>query len=84
MGSLNYFGWEKNVRHWLFSARNRPSRNLKSSPRVTILSDETDSRTLECARTGRADLIVTGDRGMLSLGRYRDIEIKSLREYLAS
>lgn len=51
--------------------------------RVTILSDDADNRILECARTGRADLIVTGDRAMLALGRYRDIEIKSRREYLA-
>jgi putative PIN family toxin of toxin-antitoxin system len=51
--------------------------------RVTILSDEADNRILECARTGRADLIATGDRAMLALGHYRDIEIKSLREYLA-
>jgi predicted nucleic acid-binding protein len=52
--------------------------------RISILSDEADDRILECARTGHADLIVTGDRAMLALGRYRDIEIKSLRRYLAS
>jgi putative PIN family toxin of toxin-antitoxin system len=52
--------------------------------RVTILSDDADNRILECARTGCADLIVTGDRAMLALGRYRDTEITSLRKYLAS
>jgi putative PIN family toxin of toxin-antitoxin system len=52
--------------------------------RVTILSDDTDNRILECARSGHADLIVTGDRAMLALGRYQDIDIKSLREYLGS
>lgn len=52
--------------------------------RVTILSDEADNRILECARSGHADLIVTGDRAMLALGRYQDIDIKSLREYLGS
>lgn len=52
--------------------------------RVTILSDDADNRILECARTGCADLIVTRDRAMLALGRYRDIEITSLRKYLAS
>lgn len=52
--------------------------------RITLLSDEADNRILECARTGRADVIVTGDRAMLALGRYQDIEIKSLRAYLAS
>jgi len=52
--------------------------------RVSILSDEADNRILECARSGHADVIVTGDRAMLSLGRYQDIDIKSLRDYLAS
>lgn len=52
--------------------------------RVTILSDEADNRILECARSGHADLIVTGDRAMLALGRYQDIDIKSLRKYLGS
>jgi len=52
--------------------------------RVTILSDEADNRILECARSGHADLIVTGDRAMLALGRYQDIDIKSLREHLGS
>ena len=52
--------------------------------RITMLSDDADNRILECARTGRADFIVTGDKAMLALGRYQNIEIKSLREYLAS
>jgi len=52
--------------------------------RITILTDEADNRILECARTGRADLIVTGGRAMLALGNYRNTEIHSLREYLAS
>lgn len=52
--------------------------------RVKILSDEADNRILECARSGQADVIVTGDRAMLALGRYQDIDIKSLREYLGS
>ena len=52
--------------------------------RVKILSEEADNRILECARTGHADVIVTGDRAMLALGHYQDIEIKSLRDYLGS
>lgn len=57
---------------------------VRPRSRIAILSDEADNRILECARTGRADLIVTGERAMLALGRYRDVEIKSLRAYLAS
>jgi putative PIN family toxin of toxin-antitoxin system len=52
--------------------------------RVKVLSDEADNRILECARSGHADVIVTGDSAMLALGHYQDIEIKSLRDYLGS
>ena len=50
--------------------------------RIDVLQDEADNRILECARTGKADLIVTGDRAMLELGHYREIKIISLRDYL--
>jgi putative PIN family toxin of toxin-antitoxin system len=56
------------------------------SPRTTIeeLRDEPDNRILECAVTGRADVIVTGDRAMLQLRAYRGISIVSLRTFLES
>lgn len=50
--------------------------------RISILADVEDNRILECARSGKANIIVTGDKAMLDLGRYRDIEIVSLREFL--
>lgn len=52
--------------------------------RITILTDEADNRVLECARAGRADLIVTGDKALLALRRYKAIETLSLRDYLTS
>lgn len=50
--------------------------------KLTVLEDEPDNRILECAMSGKANLIVTGDRAMLNLGKYNDIRIISLREYL--
>ena len=38
---------------------------------------------VECAVAGRADLVVTGDRAMLRLGRYEGVEIITLRAFLA-
>lgn len=54
------------------------------SPRrkLAILQDEPDNRILECAITGRAEMIITGDREMLKLGEYQQIKIITLREYL--
>ena len=51
--------------------------------RIDVLRDEADNRILECARTGRANLIVTGDKAMLQLGSYQKTKIIPLREYLA-
>ncbi len=50
--------------------------------RVRVLKDDADNRILECAATGHADLIVTGDQVMLELGGFEGIQILSLRAYL--
>lgn len=52
--------------------------------RIDVLQDDSDNRILECARTGRADLIVTGDKAMLQIVSYQKTRIISLREYLSS
>jgi len=49
---------------------------------VSVFKDEPDNRILECAEAGRADCIVTGDKTMLQLKRYRGLRLVSLREYL--
>lgn len=50
--------------------------------RLKVLEDEADNRILECAVEGDAALIVTGDKAMLMLKKYRDIKIISLSEFL--
>jgi predicted nucleic acid-binding protein len=47
-----------------------------------VLADEPDNRILECAVSGDADAIVTGDKAMLRLERYEDVPIITLREFL--
>ena len=49
-----------------------------------MLKDEPDNRILECAISGKADLIVTGDKEMLGLKEYLGIKIERLRDYLES
>jgi len=58
------------------------ARVVRPRGRIDVLQDEADNRILECARTGKAHLIVTGDKAMIELGRYREIKIISLRDYL--
>jgi len=43
---------------------------------------ELHNRILECAVSGNADAIVTGDKGLLRLRGYERIKIISLKEYL--
>ena len=50
--------------------------------RIDVLQDGADNRILECARTGKVDVIVTGDKAMIELGSYRSINIISLRNFL--
>lgn len=56
---------------------------LKTDPSVHSLADEADNRILECAVEGKASIIVTGDKHLLALRRYRDIRIMRLTDFLA-
>jgi uncharacterized protein len=47
-----------------------------------IDADPADDRYLECAVEGEAAYVVTGDRHLLDLRAYRDIEILSPREFI--
>lgn len=50
--------------------------------KLKVLKDDPDNRVLECAVTARADVIVTGDRAMLDLEKFRGTRILSLRRFL--
>ena len=56
---------------------------IEPAHRADVLADEPDNCILECAVSGRAEAIVTGDRAMLRLGRYADVSIITLRDFLA-
>jgi len=50
--------------------------------RLTVAADEADSRVLEAAVAGRADVIVTGDRGLLAVGSvYAGIQLLTPRQF---
>jgi uncharacterized protein len=50
--------------------------------RLRVVNDDPDNRVLECALTGRAQAIVTGDHVLLALESFRGVRLLSLREYL--
>lgn len=49
-----------------------------------IEADPTDDRILECAIAAEAEVIVSGDSHLLSLGVFRGIPIRRVAEFLAS
>lgn len=55
---------------------------VRPTEKLTILDDKADNRILECAVAGNAEAIVTGDKAMLLLKKYRDIRIITLSEFL--
>ena len=48
-----------------------------------VAADPDDDAVVECAVAGQAGFIVSGDRHLLDLGRYLDIEIITAAEFLA-
>ena len=57
---------------------------VKPRRRLRVVKDEPDNRILECALTGHAEVIVTGDHSLLALGEYKGVRIVRLREYLGA
>jgi len=57
---------------------------VEATHQADALTDEPDNRILECAVSGKADVIVTGDRAMLRLGQYAGVSIITLRDFLES
>jgi len=55
---------------------------VKSRRKLAVLADEPDNRILECAVSGGADAIVTGDKALLELKTFRKVKLLSLRAYL--
>ena len=49
-----------------------------------ICRDPKDGMIVGCAVNSRAKIIVSGDRDLLVLGKYRSVRILSPREYLNS
>jgi len=55
---------------------------IKTQPRLHVLADEPDNRVLKCAMEVKADFIVTGDKHLLSLKHFQEIDIITLSDFL--
>ena len=56
---------------------------VKPAEKISAIKEDTDdNRVLECAATGKADYIVSGDNDLLRLKEFRGIRIKNPKEFL--
>jgi len=61
----------------------RTAELVKPNEKFNVLEDDADNRILECAAAGKAELIVSGDRHLLSLREFRGIPILRAAEFLS-
>jgi len=58
---------------------------VKRQRRLRVVErDPSDDKFVECAVAGKAQIIISGDKGLLSIGRYRKIVIQSPAQFLDS
>lgn len=60
----------------------RVARIVQPIARLNVLRDAPDNRILECALQAGADLVVTGDRHLLSLKRFEGVPIIRLADFV--
>ena len=59
------------------------ARHVKTKNKISVVTaDPTDNIFLECALDGDADFIISGDRHLLDIKVYKDIEIVRAGEFL--
>lgn len=76
------FGWEEDRIIRLLKAIAKVATVLKTRSHIHVLADEPDNRILECSLKAEADLIVTGDKHLLTLKEYQNISIVRLNDFL--
>jgi len=79
---LTKFEWSEHKVEQFVRSVSKTARVLTTQPHLHILNDEPDNRILECAVLANADLVVTGDRHLLSPERFQDIRIVKHAELL--
>jgi uncharacterized protein len=76
------FDWPEDAVIRLLKAVAKAAIVVKPRHSLHLLADEPDNRILECAAETKADFIVTGDKHLLSLGRYQTTSISRLSDFL--
>jgi putative PIN family toxin of toxin-antitoxin system len=76
------FQWDDREITYVMKHISKVAKIIKPDITITLLHDETDNKILECARAANADLIVTGDKHLLSLKEFSGIGITRIAGFL--
>jgi len=76
------FDWNEDRIRAALKSISRTAHVVKTTPHLSIVSDATDNRILECAEKVDADLIVTGDPHLLKLARFGRAGIVKVATFL--
>ena len=76
------FSWEKHRATSALEAVLARSIRVRIRGTVNVCRDPNDDMFLECAVLARADLLVAGDKDLLTLGTYKGTRIVTPSEYL--
>jgi putative PIN family toxin of toxin-antitoxin system len=76
------FGWSDERIAKLLRSISKTVTVLKTEPHLHVLSDEPDNRIVECAILAEADIVVSGDKHLLTLERYGSARIVRLTDFL--
>ncbi len=81
--SREKFGLHKNQVQRIVSLMIHSSEVIEPKTKITLITeDPDDNKIIECAVDGRAKCIITGDKHLLKLGKYKDIRIMSPSSFL--
>jgi putative PIN family toxin of toxin-antitoxin system len=76
------FSWEQHRATWALQALMARSIRIKIRGTINLCRDPHDDMFLECAALAKADLLVAGDKDLLTLGTYKGTRIVTPSEYL--
>jgi putative PIN family toxin of toxin-antitoxin system len=67
----------------ILQAISKNSTIVNPNIKLKVIDEDTeDNKILECALKAKADVIVTGDKHLLKIGKFRKIKIVTPREFL--
>jgi putative PIN family toxin of toxin-antitoxin system len=70
------FSWPDYRIEQFVRATSRLAELHEPKKRISVIPDEADNRVLECAISGNANLIISGDKHLLRLKSYQNIPIQ--------